>query len=92
MFCLPTLISIESILKDFYDVSGIRISIHDTEFNEIYSYPKESTAFCSYIQREGNMKKDCQYSDSLAFNKVKATGEVYVYKCRLGLIEAVAPI
>ena len=92
MFCLPTLISIESILKDFYDISGIRISIHDTEFNEIYSYPKEATSFCSFIQKEGNMLKDCIYSDSLAFNKVKATGEVYVYKCRLGLIEAVAPI
>ena len=31
------IIEINSILKDFYDVSGIRISIHDTEFNEIYS-------------------------------------------------------
>ena len=35
------IIEINSILKDFYDVSGIRISIHDTEFNEIYSYPQE---------------------------------------------------
>lgn len=85
-------ININSILKDFYSVSGIRISIHDTEFNEIYSYPKEATPFCKCLQEIISVKKDCQKNDHDAFLKVKNSGEVYVYKCRRGLYEAVAPL
>ena len=86
------IIEINSILKDFYDVSGIRISIHDTEFNEIFSYPKESTAFCKCIQEIPSVRKDCEKNDRDAFLKVKNSGKVYVYKCRRGLYEAVAPL
>lgn len=73
-------------------MSGIRISIHDAEFNEIYSYPKDSTPFCHCVQQDGHVLNECLTSDSFAFNKVKESGKVYVYKCRFGLIEAVAPI
>ena len=86
------IIDINSILKDFYNISGIRISIHDIECNEIYSYPKESTEFCHCLQQKSEVLKDCQHNDELAFERVKNTGEVYVYKCRRGLYEAVAPL
>ena len=85
-------IEIKSILKDFYTVSGIRISIHDTEFNEIYSYPAEATPFCKYLQQNSAILQDCRNNDSAAFQEVKRTGSVFVYKCRRGLYEAVAPI
>ena len=85
-------IEINSILKDFYDISGIRISIHDSEFNEIYSYPKDTTPFCHKLQQNPEIYKDCLKNDADAFSKVKKEGEVYVYKCRRGLYEAVAPI
>lgn len=85
-------IEIKSILKDFYAVSGIRISIHDTEFNEIYSYPAEATPFCKCLQQNSAVLSDCKKNDSAAFQEVKKTGGVFVYKCRRGLYEAVAPI
>lgn len=85
-------IDIESILKDFYNVSGIRISIHDSEFNEIYSYPNKATEFCKCLQNNSKVLADCKANDLAAFERVKLTGEVYIYKCRRGLIEAVAPI
>lgn len=85
-------IEINSILKDFHNVSGTRISIHDTEFNEIYSYPSEPTPFCKCVQRNRQVMRDCIKNDSNAFNRVKATGQVYVYKCNRGLYEAVAPL
>ena len=40
-------IEINEILKNFYEISGIRISIHDAEFNELYSYPTEIAPFCN---------------------------------------------
>lgn len=83
---------INSILKDFYNISGIRISIHDTEFNEIYSYPKTKAPFCLKMQENGEILKDCLKNDADAFSKVRKSGEVYIYKCHRGLYEAVAPI
>lgn len=89
---MTTNLNIEAILKDFYTVSGIRISIHDMEFNEIYSYPKEATPFCRCIQQSETVRAACLKNDSDAFNRVKENGQLYVYKCHFGLIEAVAPI
>ena len=85
-------IEINSILKNFYSISGIRISIHDSEFNEIYSYPSEGAVFCKTLQNNGAVLKDCKGNDEKAFDIVKKTGDVYVYKCHCGLYEAVAPI
>ena len=85
-------VDVNSILKDFYMISGIRISIHDAEFNEIYSYPGEHTPFCRCIQKNKAVFKDCINNDAAAFAKVAKTGEVTVYKCNRGLYEAVAPI
>ena len=85
-------IEINSILKDFHDISGIRISIHDAEFNEIYSYPQSPTPFCKAIQQDKKVFADCVRNDSAAFLKAKQSGKVFVYKCRRGLYEAVAPI
>lgn len=85
-------LDISTILKEFYMISGFRISIHDAEFNEIYAYPENLSPFCSVIQRELKNRKQCQHNDSLAFKKVKETGEITVYRCSHGLFEAVAPI
>ena len=81
-----------NILKDFYRISGIGISIHDADFNEVCSYPDKTNRFCGYIQRYGDVWASCKKKDYEAFCRVKATGEVYVYKCERGLYEAVAPI
>lgn len=85
-------IEINSILKNFHNISGIRISIHDSEFNEIYSYPSEASLFCKTLQNNTAVLNDCKSNDKKAFDIVKSTGEVYVYKCHCGLYEAVAPL
>ena len=85
-------LEIQTILKEFYNITGFRISIHDAEFNEIYAYPSELSPFCAVIQRDIKNRKRCIQNDSEAFSKVKETGEVAVYRCSHGLYEAVAPI
>ncbi|MBQ4153572.1 MAG: PocR ligand-binding domain-containing protein [Clostridia bacterium] len=81
-----------SVLKDFYEISGFRVSIHDIDFEEIYSYPSEISSFCKRIQEDGSVKVNCIKCDNGAFEKVRRTNKVYVYKCSSGLLEAVAPI
>jgi AraC-like DNA-binding protein len=80
------------ILREFYKVSGFRISIHDTEFNEIYAYPQKISLYCAAIQSNNANKKECIKNDKAAFSRVKETGKITVYKCAHGLYEAVAPI
>lgn len=85
-------IEINCVLKDFYDISGIRVSIHDTEFHEIYSYPAAPSRFCSCLQQNESVYSDCLKNDAAAFEKVRENGEVFVYRCKKGLYEAVAPV
>ena len=45
-------ISIEKILKELYHISGFRISVYDTYFQEIAAFPKELGCLCSLIQKQ----------------------------------------
>ena len=45
-------LEIKEILREFYKISGFRISIHDTEFHEIYAYPQELSPYCAAIQTD----------------------------------------
>lgn len=85
-------LEINNILRQFYKISGFRISIHDTEFNEIHAYPESLSPYCALIQSDINNKRECIRNDRMAFKKVKETGELAVYRCVHGLFEAVAPI
>lgn len=85
-------LEIKTILKEFYMISGFRISIHDAEFNEIYAYPENLCSYCAAIQKNFKNRKQCLANDREAFKKVRATGNVVVYRCSHGLYEAVAPI
>ncbi len=83
---------IKNLLKDFYNISGIRISIHDISFKEIYSYPESLSHFCSCVQSFPALHNECRISDAYAFSMATKTDKPYVYKCNFGLFEAVAPI
>ncbi len=89
---MVNLLEINNILRAFYKVSGLRISIHDTEFNEIYAYPQKSSPYCAVILSDLYNKKECIRNDKNAFEKVKATDDIVVYRCAHGMFEMVAPI
>ena len=50
-------ISIEKILKELYHISGFRISVYDTYFQEIAAFPKELGCLCSLIQENPKGRK-----------------------------------
>ncbi|MDD6236868.1 MAG: PocR ligand-binding domain-containing protein [Clostridiales bacterium] len=80
------------ILKEFFQISGFRISIHDLEYNEIYAYPQSLSPFCNRIQQIDRIRQQCNEMDKVAFEKVEQTEKTFVYQCHCGLYEAVAPI
>ncbi len=80
------------IIKELYKVSGFRISIYSTDFCEIIAYPETKLEFCACVQKDKKALECCSRCDRSAFERVKTTGQTYLYTCRFGLIEAVCPI
>ena len=83
---------IVSILCELHKISGLRISLHGTDFKEIAAYPKERLPFCAAIQQSDAELKKCMACDADAARRVMTSGEPLIYTCRFGLCEAVCPL
>lgn len=83
---------IVSILCELHNISGFRVSLHGTDFEEIAAYPVERLPFCSAIQKNPREYAKCVACDSDACRRVEATAETFIYKCRYGLTEAICPL
>lgn len=85
-------IELQTVLKELHNISGFRISIHDTNLNEICAYPETLSDFCALIQENPEIRRCCVGNDARAFEIVKNSGDIYIYQCQFGLFEAVAPL
>ena len=84
---------ISSVLKELNKISDFRISIHNTDFNEIAAYPEEKQTFCRTMHEADEREYlACCACDEQACRKVLISGETVIYKCRYGLVEAISPL
>ena len=83
---------IVSILCELHNISGFRVSLHGTDFEEIAAYPVERLPFCSAVQKSPKEYAGCVACDREACQRVKGTGEALIYRCRHGLTEAICPL
>ena len=81
-----------ALIKDLYNISGARVSVHDAAGEELYAYPSKLSPFCAKIQENIFTHRNCVDCDHMACSKLTANGEPYIYRCSCGLLEAVAPI
>lgn len=81
-----------TVLRELHNISGLRLSVHDTEFHEIEAYPQEHCALCAMVQKNERALTICHETDYTAFERAKKTQQFSIYQCRFGLYEAVAPI
>ena len=81
-----------NLIKDFYNLTGIKTCIYDADENEICFYPQKYSAFCSTLRKNEEMENRCIQCDKKAFEKCRSSYEQYTYKCHAGLIECVSPI
>lgn len=82
--------SVLSLLQDLHGISGLRISLHDTEGKEILAYPEAPSEFCRRIHATPAGLSACRATDAEAFRAAK--NEIRIYRCRYGLWEAVCPL
>lgn len=83
---------VQKLLDDYQRLVGVRIAVFDTSFNELYSSPRTLSSFCQTVRSNEHINEACKYCDQKAFRQAKANKDTYIYKCHLGLYEAVTPI
>ena len=80
------------IMKDFYNLTGIKICIYDTEGNELCYYPERLSEFCKHIRQDKKTDEMCIDCDKRALDECKKTMQPKIYTCHAGLTEGIAPI
>ncbi len=81
-----------ALMEDFYTLTGIKIVLFDTHYNELIAYPKNAHSFCSFMRENEAFDNRCRACDEAACRKAGNTGALHIYRCHANLTEAVAPI
>ncbi|MFA9376366.1 MAG: PocR ligand-binding domain-containing protein [Lachnotalea sp.] len=92
MISVFDIVNLKKLLKDFYVLSKIRITVFDEEFKEIVSYPNNIPVFCSIIRSDPTALHNCKLCDERACQRAKTLKKNYIYSCHAGLTESITPI
>lgn len=83
---------LETLMKSFYTLTGIRFLFFDTDYQEVIAYPKESCEFCRLMKGCAKTRRKCNYTDRHSFEKCAKANSLLLYKCHAGLVEAIMPL
>ncbi len=81
-----------SVLKDLYEATNFRMSLHDNDFNEIAAYPESRLPFCALLHKNRDEFESCLKCDKEACREAQNKKNAIIYKCRHGLTEAISPL
>ena len=85
--------SLEELIEDFYQISGIRLDIVDSRFRTVLVESGGSLQeFCTLVHTSENCLKTCLASDKKAFLAAEKSGKTHVYTCPFGITEVMGPI
>lgn len=85
-------VKLSELLKDFYTVVGIRISVFDDDFSLVTEYPQEPPEICALIRSSPAGRAACARCDKEACMRAKKKSAAHSYVCHAGITEAITPI
>ena len=83
---------LNALLKDFYNLTQIRITIFDENFHELAAYPEHIAPFCQIIRTDEAGRNECQHCDENACKIAAKRHSLYTYQCHAGLTESIRPL
>ena len=83
---------LQSLLKDFYELTHIRVSVFDDNLQELVSYPSDIASFCKLLRQSPDCAAKCHACDRRACEIAARRSTSYTYRCHAGLTENIAPI
>lgn len=92
MISIFDLEKLRGLLKDFYAISHIRITVFDENLNELVSYPDKVAPYCTVIRGTSKGFDACMACDREACQRAAKKHSTHIYRCHAGLTEAVTPL
>ena len=92
MASLFDLEKLSTLLKDFYELASIRITVFDENLQELISYPQEVAPYCQVIRGSQKGITACMECDRNACAIAAKKRGTYIYQCHAGFTEAVTPL
>lgn len=83
---------LRGLLESFYMLTKLKVVLIDDDFKEVLAYPNKSQDFCNRIKKDEKAKNKCDECLIEYCKKCKQTGELSIYRCHVGLTEAIFPI
>ena len=83
---------LRKLLKDFYQVSQIRITVFDENMSELVAYPEQVAPYCTVIRDSAKGLLACQTCDRKGCQAAAQKKKTHIYRCHAGLTEAVTPL
>lgn len=83
---------LEELLKDFYNLTQIRIMVYNADFEELCSYPEQRAAICQMIRMDLRADEACMRCDRDACLAASKQAEPYIYTCHAGLTEVISTL
>ncbi len=83
---------LRSLLRDFYEICRIRITVFDETLSELVSYPPDVPPYCKIIRETPEGYSACMRCDREACAAAAAKRSTHIYRCHAGLTEAVTPL
>lgn len=79
------------LVKAFYELTGMKIAIYDSDFCEVLTYPEDSCPFCKEIWHCCGRNICDRYTAAMC-KKCQESKKTIVYTCHAGLTEVVSPL
>ena len=83
---------LDKLMYDFYSITGITISVWNSEFQQLSFQPREMCAFCRTIKSTEAGKLACFLSDQELCMQCSKTDKPSKHVCHAGLIDLAFPI
>ena len=80
------------LLRDFYELTGLRTVVFDEWGMDILSYPHQLPEYCRLVRGTPAGARGCRLCDQSACRKALREKTALIYPCHAGLIEAITPI
>lgn len=86
------LTKLNALLKDFYTITQIRITVFDETFRELAAYPEQIAPFCQILRTDDVARAECKKCDAHACETAARERSAYTYQCHAGLTESIVPL
>lgn len=83
---------LQDVLQDFYNATGVNISLADADFSPIATLSNARNLYCKYVQDTSAGKVACMHADRSLFEKCKQSGKPEMHICPAGLMDIAVPI